>query len=207
MAYKMICDWEGLIVQPDEASRIPRWTDASWKGYLANVAPSLFRSNYELRLPETLTGAEFLGSGQTHVDPFTQIVPGTVYHLRACARQVIEENLRARLFLELARAGTGFEEMGELMYQSHFAYTQSGLGSEAADQVVSLVCEEGPAKGLYGARITGAGSGGTAVVLGRSDAGADLARVVELFAGLEGRTPLVFEGSSVGAGRSGIREG
>jgi galactokinase len=204
MAYKLICDWEGLSVLPDEQSLIPRFTDPRWNGYLSNVTPSLFRSNYELRLPETLTGAEYLRNGQTHVDPFTQIKPEVAYRVKACARYAVEENLRAHLFLELARAGSGFEQMGELMYQSHYAYTECGLGTEAADQVVSLVCEEGAGCGLYGAKITGTGAGGTVAVLGRRDAAEAFSRVIEYFTGLRGRAPYVFEGSSMGADRFGI---
>ena len=56
MGYKLICDWEGLPVELDDQSQIPRWIDSHWNGYLANVQPSLFRSNYEQRLPEALTG-------------------------------------------------------------------------------------------------------------------------------------------------------
>jgi galactokinase len=204
MAYKLICDWESLPVQPDEGSQIPRCTDPRWNGYLSNVAPSLFRSNYELRLPEVLTGAAYLQGGQTHADPFTQVVPELAYRVRACARYAVEENQRARLFLELARAGSGFEQMGELMYQSHYAYTECGLGTEAADHIVSLVCEEGAANGLYGAKITGAGAGGTVAVLGRKDAAGAFLRVVERFTGLQGGTPCVFEGSSMGADQFGI---
>jgi galactokinase len=204
MAYKLICDWEGLSVQPDEGSPIPRSTDPRWNGYLSNVAPSLFRSNYESRLPETVTGAEYLKRGQTHVDPFTEIKPELAYRVRACARYAVEENWRVRMFVELARAGSGFELMGELMYQSHHAYNECGLGDEAADQIVSLVCEEGAACGLYGAKITGAGAGGAVAVLGRSDAAGAFLRVVEHFSGLRGRAPYVFEGSSMGADRFGI---
>jgi L-arabinokinase len=78
------------------------------------------------------------------------------------------------------------------------------LGAEAADQVVSLVCEEGAECGLYGAKITGAGAGGTVAVLGRRDAVEAISRVIEHFTGLQGRTPYVFEGSSMGADRFGI---
>ena len=79
MAYKLICDWEGIPVEVDEASQISRWTDQRWNGYLANVTPSLFRSNYERRLPESLTGDEYLRDGQTHVDAFTTVKPELRY--------------------------------------------------------------------------------------------------------------------------------
>jgi galactokinase len=204
MGYKLICDWEGLPVQPDEESQIPRWRDRRWNGYLANVQPSLFRSNYEQRLPETLTGAAYLQLGQTHVDPFTQVRPEVTYRVRACARYAVEENSRVRLFVELARAAAGFEQIGELMYQSHYAYTECGLGCESTDLIVSLVCEEGAASGLYGAKITGAGAGGTVVVLGRKDAAGALLRVVERYSQMQGCAPYVFEGSSMGADGFGI---
>jgi L-arabinokinase len=200
MGYKLICDWEGITVRWDEQSPIPRWTDPRWNGYLANVKPSMFRSNYEERLPEALSGGEYLKNGQTHVDPLTLVAPELTYHVRACARFAVEENQRARIFLELARAGTGFEEMGELMYQSHFGYTECGLGCEQADQLVSMVCEEGPAAGLFGAKICGAGA---VAVLGRKDAEPALRRVVRRFAKAFGE-PAVFEGSSMGADRFGV---
>jgi len=204
MAYKLICDWESVPVEIDEASQISRWTDWRWNGYLANVTPSLFRSNYERRLPESLTGDEYLRDGQTHVDPFTEVKPELRYRIRANARFVVEESQRARLFAGLMGAGSGFEEMGELMYQSHYGYSECGLGCEAADYLVSLVCEEGAASGLFGAKITGNGAGGVVVVLGRSDAEFVFHRVLQRYSGFLGRKPQVLEGSSMGADRFGV---
>jgi galactokinase len=204
MSYKLICDWEGLPVQLDRESQMPRWIDPRWNGYLANVQPSLFRSNYEQRLPEAITGAEYLQNGQAHVDPFSQVRPEVTYRVRACARHAVEENQRVRLFVELMRAGVGFEQMGELMYQSHYGYTECGLGSEPADSIVSLVCEEGVASGLYGAKIAGGGAGGTVVILGKRNAAGALLRVVARFAEMQGEAPYMFEGSSMGADRFGV---
>jgi L-arabinokinase len=93
--------------------------------------------------------------------------------------------------------------MGALMYQSHASYTACGLGSRGTDAIVELVRAEGPANGLYGARITGGGSGGTVAVLGRSDADATIARIRERFRTITGYAPLVFSGSSEGAARAG----
>jgi galactokinase len=201
MGYKLICDWESLIGHLDDQSQIPRWTDPRWNGYLANIQPSLFRSNYEQRLPEALSGAEYLQLGQTHVDPFTQVRPEVAYRVRACTRHAVEENQRVRLFVELARAGAGFEQMGELMYQSHYSYTECGLGCESADLIVSLVCEEGLASGLYGAKISG---GGAVVILGRKNAAEALLRVVGRFADAQDVAPYLFEGSSMGADSFGV---
>ena len=205
MGYKLICDGEGLAVRRDESAQIPRWTDPRWNGYLANLAPSLFRSRYEARLPETMSGAEYLGDGQIHVDPFTRMRPEVTYRVRANTRYAVEENFRVHLFAELARGGVGFEQMGDVMYQSHQAYTECGLGCEATDLLVELVREEGAANGLFGAKVTGGGAGGTVAVLGRADARPAFDRVISHYAKARGITPYVFEGSSMGADRFGAR--
>ena len=150
MGYKMICDVEGLSVRLDENSRIPRFTDDRYAGYLANLSPSLFRECYEMHLPERITGAEYLNAAAEHVDPFTKCRPEVTYAVRVCTRYAVEENERVRVFAELAR---GADEsnlrqaatlMGELMYQSHYAYTETGLGNEATDMLVHLRASRGP---------------------------------------------------------------
>jgi galactokinase len=205
MGYKLICDWEKLTVSRDENGQIPRWTDPRWNGYLANISPSIFRSRFESRLPETLTGAEYQREGQTHVDPFTAVRPEVSYRVRACTRYAVEENFRVNVFAELARSSVGFEQMGDLMYQSHQAYTECGLGTEATDLLVEFVRQEGVRQGLFGAKITGGGAGGTVAVLGRSDAKPSFERVVRRYAEARGSSPYIFEGSSPGADRFGVR--
>jgi len=204
MGYKLMCDAEGLPVMPDDRGQIPRWSDPRWNGYLANVSPSIFRSRFEALLPETMSGAEYLRRCQVHVDPFTAARPEVNYRVRACTRYAVEENFRVQLFAELARGGTGFAQMGDLMYQSHFAYTECGLGCEATDQLVEWVRQEGAGAGLFGAKITGGGAGGTVAVLGRADARPAFDRVVQRYAKARGMTPYVFDGSSPGADRFGV---
>jgi galactokinase len=204
IGYKLICDFEQIPVTPLNTGEVPRWSDSQWNGYLSNLTPSLFRSQYECRLPETMTGVEYLSGDQIHVDPFTQIRPLVTYRVRACTRYSVEENARVRMFAELARGGTGFEQMGELMYQSHYAYTECGLGNEATDLLVDLVRKEGPGSGLLGAKISGGGAGGTVAVLGYKNARAALRSVVNQYSALRGFQPYVFEGSSMGADHFGI---
>jgi L-arabinokinase len=95
--------------------------------------------------------------------------------------------------------------MGDLMYQSHHGYTECGLGCEATDLLVELVREAGVAGGLFGAKVTGGGAGGTVAVLGRKDARPAFDRVVSRYAAARGITPYIFEGSSMGADRFGIK--
>ena len=96
-------------------------------------------------------------------------------------------------------------EMGELMYASHASYSACGLGSDGTDRLVELVREAGPAAGLYGAKITGGGSGGTVAVLGRADAGAAVASVARRYGQETGPRVYLFAGSSPGACQFGVR--
>jgi L-arabinokinase len=92
--------------------------------------------------------------------------------------------------------------MGDLMYQSHYSYTECGLGNEATDLLVDLVGEQG--SGLYGAKVTGGGAGGTVAVLGHRDARESFDRVVARYAEIRRMEPYVFDGSSMGADRFGV---
>jgi galactokinase len=49
--------------------------------------------------------------------------------------------------------------------QTHRAYTSIGLGCPETDVMIARLMELGPAKGIYGARMSGGGSGGTVAVL------------------------------------------
>jgi L-arabinokinase len=89
------------------------------------------------------------------------------------------------------------------MYESHESYGRCGLASPGTDRIVALVKSAGPAAGLYGARITGGGSGGTVAVLGRVDASAALARIADQYERETGYRPYVFAGSSPGVAATG----
>jgi len=211
VGYRMICEWEAIPIRKDESGRIPRFVDARWRGFLSNLVPSEFRSQYEARLPELICGSEILAVGGVHPDPFTVVRPEVKYRVRACTRYAVEENQRIELFIELAR-GTAlqpslaaFRQMGELMLQSHWSYTECGLGALETDQLVDLVRKHRGDDLLFGAKITGGGAGGTVAVLGSSDAAAAFQKVVDDYAELRSGKPYVFEGSSIGADRFGIQ--
>jgi galactokinase len=211
IGFKTICDWEELDLELDEKGRIPRYVESKWNGYVSNISPSLFRSRYESKLPETMAGAEFLALSGQHCDPFTSVRSEVTYRVRACTRYAVEENQRIRLFIELARGARpeSSEEacrlMGDLMYQSHWSYTECGLGNEATDLLVDLIRQEGPENGLYGAKVTGGGAGGTVAVLGRKGADGAFRRAVQCYGEARGYEPYVFEGSSMGSDRFGLR--
>ena len=66
-----------------------------------------------------------------------------------------------------------------------------------------MVRETGVTGGLFGARITGGGSGGTVAVLGRRDAADAVAEIKHQYAQRTGSSPTVFSSSSPGAGAFG----
>ncbi len=210
IGYRMICEWERIAISKDESGRIPRYVDSRWQGFLSNLVPSEFRSKYEMRLPEFITGSEILALGAVHPDPFTVVRPEVKYRVRACTRYAIEENQRIELFIELARGTTlqpslaAFHQMGELMFQSHWSYTECGLGALETDQIIDLVRKHRGDDLLFGAKITGGGAGGTVAVLGSPDGAGAFQKVVDDYAKLYSCRPYVFEGSSVGADRFGI---
>jgi L-arabinokinase len=118
----------------------------------------------------------------------------------------VYEHHRVRLFANLLRPGideSALELLGELMYQSHASYSACGLGSAATDRLVELARAAGPAAGVYGAKITGGGSGGTVAVLTRRGAEDAIRRIASQFASETGYQPYVFSGSSPGSAAFG----
>jgi galactokinase len=211
VGYRMICDREYLPVTLDNSGRIPRFVEPRWNGYISNISPSIFRSRYERDLPLVASGAEILGSGQPHIDRYTTVRPEVTYRVLACTRYAVEENQRIEMFVELARGASEnhsentFRLMGDLMFQSHWSYTECGLGCEATDLLIELVRAEVSNGKLYGAKITGGGGGGTVAVLGPDDAEDAFYRIVRKYAEIRGCEPYVFEGSSMGADRFGTQ--
>jgi L-arabinokinase len=210
IGYRMICDRENLPLHLDASGRITRFVEPRWNGYLSNISPSVFRSQYELDLPVSMPGLAFQSTEKTHIDPYTAIRPEVNYRVRACTRYAIEENQRIELFVELARGAqvgdsrNAFRLMGDLMFQSHWSYSECGLGCDATDLLVKLVREECASGKLYGAKITGGGGGGTVAVLGSHDSENAFQRVIQKYAEIRKCEPYVFDGSSAGADRFGI---
>jgi L-arabinokinase len=91
------------------------------------------------------------------------------------------------------------------MYESHSSYGRCGLGSPGTDRLVELVKSVGPEGGVYGARITGGGSGGTVAVVGRPDASPAIAGIADQYARETGHRPYVFAGSSPGVAAVGAQ--
>jgi galactokinase len=175
-------------------------------GYLANVDVAEFERVVS-HLPEELSGDDFLAHYDGTSDSLTTVVPGRRYRVRAPTAHPVYERRRAETFRQLLRDSHGDESgvrLGALMLESHASYGRCGLGSGGPDRLVALVKSAGPAAGLYGARITGGGSGGTVAVIGRPDASAAVARIAHQYERETGHPPYVFAGSSPGVAAAGV---
>jgi L-arabinokinase len=208
MGYRMIAERAGLRAAASSGGRPVRVEDPRWSGYLANLTPAEFDRDFAEHLPDSISGAEFLASYGGTTDQVTHVDPGRTYAVRRPTAHPIRENARVRRFAELL-AGDPDEaalvEMGGLMYGSHASYSACGLGSDGTDLLVELVRRAGPTAGLYGAKITGGGSGGTVAILGRASAAPAVAKVARDYQERTGRDPYLFAGSSPGACLFGVR--
>ena len=207
MGYRIIAELIGLKVE--QAGAQVAIEDARWSGYLANIAPSEFEERYAQHLPESITGSDFIARYAATTDAVTRIDPARVYAVRQPAAHAVYESFRVRAFAELLRSeGEHASEerralLGELMYQSHASYSACGLGSSGTDALVNLVRAAGTGSGLYGAKITGGGSGGTVAVLAQSDSAAAVSEVARRYAEEAGHAPYIFSGSSPGSAAFG----
>jgi galactokinase len=207
MGYRIVAEEAGLATTSGEDGRV-QVDDPRWGGFLANLTPSEWESNLRDAVPEFIAGGDFLCRYGGTTDPVTRVEPTRRYPVRQATAHPIYEHHRVRLFRALLEAGAATEEqrllLGELMYQSHASYGGCGLGSEGTDRLVSLVREAGPTVGLYGAKITGGGSGGVVAVLARAGARGAVDAVARDYERLTGRAAIVLGGSSDGAGRFGV---
>lgn len=206
MGYRIIAGLAGLKVKAGRKAEHVGIEDPRWGGYLANVTPSEFEQSYAAQLPEWMGGAEFLSRYKGTHDTVTRVTPSRTYAVRVPAAHAVYEHHRVRVFKELLGGAAGDERLsllGELMYQSHASYSACGLGVAGTDRLVELVREAGPSRGLYGAKITGGGSGGTVAVIGHRDASAAVEEVAQRYAQETGHRPYVFARSSPGGAAFG----
>ncbi len=193
--------------------------------YLCNMSPEEFLAYRDL-IPDTLSGADYTALYGLLPDTITRVDPSQTYRPRDCAEHPILENERAKHLFALMQIAvirqtedvvlgvspepdrTILTEAGRLMYEAHASYSDRlDLGSPETDILVELVREAGPAQGLYGAKITGGGAGGTVAVLCTDSPAAEIAlrEICGIYTHRTGITPRTFVGSSPGAIAFGAR--
>jgi galactokinase len=189
------------------------------RGYLANLDPEDYKKFFRPYLPAQMSGKDFLDKYISTVDTATRVEPGENYHVLQATDHHVLEAMRVRNFVKHLETAGGMaadsplrklplDKAGHLMYASHVSYTNDALlGAEECDILVDAVRRREHA-GLYGAKITGGGSGGTVAVLADISPSADEA-IGEILAEYEertGHTPEAFTGTSPGAWGVGTGE-
>ncbi len=200
------------------------------ENYLCKLSPAEFFEYREL-IPESITGKDFLDLYGQLPDAVTTVDIDKVYYPRLCAEHPVLENDRVKQFFGLMQIASAryedaidagqevytiradtetIERAGRLMVQSHESYSNRiKLGSAETDIIVRLVTEIGPEDGLYGAKITGGGAGGTVAVLcdeSNSRWKSAINRVCSGYRSQTGVSPRIINGSSPGAIEFGARQ-
>ena len=183
MGYSIIAQWLGITQSEIQiAARSGNWKNLPYEGYLCNITPQEFKNKYQGLLPDNISGQEFIKQYHLTTDSATQVSISKTYSVLSCTKHPILENARVNQFKQILEKLNQFgistehvTELGEFMYQAHGGYTSCGLNSDRTDEIVELAKQ---AKGIYGARITGGGSGGTVCLLAYGEDGLQSARKI-----------------------------
>jgi L-arabinokinase len=208
MGYRIVAAAAGLTARSVGTGRVAI-DDQIYDGYLANVPPAVWSRRFRDTVPAELDGAAFLARYQGSTDTVTAVDPARTYAVRAATEHPIYEHARAGRFRDIlaggAASGEARAELGELMFASHASYAACGLGSEGTDRLVELARAAGPGAGVYGAKVTGGGSGGTVAVLAAAGRRAVIDAIAERYRAETGHQPTVFSDSSDGARAAGLQ--
>jgi L-arabinokinase len=180
-------------------------------GYLANLDLDDYKRYFRGYLPEWMEGKEFVKRFGKTIDKATTVEPDVNYPVQHATDHHVWEAHRVKNFTsfveEAGKLPSGpersqlLDKAGHLMYASHVSYTKDAmLGADECDLLVDLVRRNERA-GLFGAKITGGGSGGTVAVLCHDTPAATAAieEILTAYQAQTGRTPEAFMGSSPGA--------
>jgi L-arabinokinase len=136
----------------------------------------------------------------------TTIQPDATYRVVGPTRHPIGENERVLKFIEALKAAKAGAEpalvtAGEMMYGAHESYRDNcRLSVPEVNFLVESVHKRGSESGLYGAKITGGGTGGTVAVFGKNEALREhIPQIAVEFSRRVGVMPDIFEGMSPGA--------
>jgi len=180
--------------------------------YLTEISTAEFRAEYQAEIPDAILGSEFLARCKTHDDPVTTVQPDATYRVAGPTRHPIGENERVLQFIAALQAAAQGDERarvnaGDMMYAAHESYQENcRLSVPEVNFLVEAVRKRGPENGLYGAKITGGGTGGTVAVFGKIAALKEhIPQIAVEYSRRVGTMPDIFEGTSPGAIEFGAR--
>ena len=208
MSYTIIALNEGATVEElDRARTTGDWSKLPFKGFLANIPVSTFEEKYISILPGEISGAGFLAHYKLSIDTVTNIDEDKIYRPAVCGSHPVYENARVNEFKTLLKRfkkqddkQASLIQMGNLMMQSHKSYSAVGLGNEYTDKIVEMVRDAGPACGVFGARVSGGGNGGTVCILSYGKEGKNAVKdIYRKYKQIKKQKLFFFSGSSHGA--------
>ncbi len=172
MGYTIIAQSSGVSYEELLAAKAANdFSSLPFQGFLCNISVKQFEDSLKHHLPSSMLGKEFIEKYALSIDHATTIEEEKNYQIRVCTSHPVYEHDRVNHFknhlLSLHKTSSSkrdiiLKNMGELMYQSHESYSLCGLGSERTNEIVTLAKN---ATGIYGAKITGGGNGGTVCML------------------------------------------
>jgi L-arabinokinase len=188
MGYSILAQHDGTTTgELEYARQFGDWSELLYNGYLTNMEPSEFEARYASLLPSRMRGQDFLDQYGVSIDSETVVNLERVYPILHSTRHPVYENVRTQYFSLLLqhlplkddpeKREKSLLQLGQWMYQSHTSYTNCGLGHPATDQLVQLV-KDHAGRGVYGARVTGSGQGGTVCILCAGEQGVETARQI-----------------------------
>lgn len=208
MSYTIIALNEGASVEElDEARTSGKWSKLPYKGFLANIPVAVFEEKCISLLPAEISGKDFLFQYKISIDTVTQIDEDKTYKPLVCGSHPVYENARVNEFKNLLKSfkkqddkEISLQQMGNLMLQSHESYSGVGLGNEFTDKIIELVRDAGADSGVFGARVSGGGNGGTVCVLSYGKEGKEAVKEIYLkYRQIKKQKLFFFSGSSHGA--------
>ncbi len=176
--------------------------------YLCKISVDEFREYCEPILPKKIKGSEFLDKYGETVDTVTHVDPEKTYLVKDRVQHPIYENERVKLFINCIKNAEQFPDRtteflkvaGALMYESNASYRDlAGLGSPEIDGLVNIAQKIGEQGGIYGAKITGGGEGGTVALLCYGDYSTALTQLLHAYRLAWGIRTETLSGSSPGA--------
>jgi L-arabinokinase len=208
MSYTIIALNESATVEELEQARTSGdWSKLPFKGFLANIPVSVFEEKYISILPKEISGKDFLDQYELSIDAVTNIDENKIYRPAVCGSHPVYENARVNEFKTLLKnfkkqddKQASLIQMGNLMMQSHESYSAIGLGNEFTDKIVEMIRDAGPDRGVFGARVSGGGNGGTVCILSYGKEGKNIVKeIYHKFKQLKKQKLFFFSGSSQGA--------
>lgn len=176
--------------------------------YLCNLTVEEFQEKCYPLLPEQMHGEDFLKKYGETVDTVTEVQPEKIYEVRSRVEHPIYENARVKQFIaalknasrDRERIRDYLKEAGRLMYESNSSYRDlAGLGSPEVDGIVNIAQKIGEPGGIYGAKITGGGGGGTVALLCYGNVSNSLTQILAAYKLAWGIDAETFSGSALGA--------